>query len=409
MLAGKYELITPIGRGGTAVVYRALQRPMDRPVAVKILRDDLEADMRHAHEARFRREAALASRLSHPHVVTVHDADEHEGTCFLVMELLEGESLAEALARGPLQAASAAEVGIDVGRALRHAHQAGMVHRDVKPSNVMLVRDDEGLQRAKLMDFGLVKQPGVPQLEITLDEHYVGTPRYMAPEQVEGREADARTDVYGLGALLYRSLTGVNAAPGTPMAQAAPEVVVPPALEAIVQRAMSLRPEGRFVDADAMVDALQGWLVAARGPQVAVEPRRPGRRLALWGLAGAGSVAAGVVGVGLVVIGAVGMLAADEPVPAMASMAPAPRAQVVPAPLPRIVVDGIRFERAEAIRALRFVNEASGEALAAAGIYPRGVEVILRERPFDSLEDFGHTKGIGKRTVLAVQGAESGP
>src|SRR4051812_41354265 len=192
-------------------VYEARDPRLNRTVAIKILLDDL-SDMPEAR-ARFEREAQAIAGLNHPHIATLHDVGRHERTDFLVMELIAGETLAQRLARGPLPLEQALQYAIEIGTALDQAHRRGIVHRDLKPANVMLTKSG-----VKLLDFGLAKLRSFSETRpqaiaatrtggLTREGTILGTLQYMAPEQVEGHEADARTDVFAFGAVLFEMIT----------------------------------------------------------------------------------------------------------------------------------------------------------------------------------------------------------
>ncbi len=220
---GPYEILGPIGAGGMGEVYRARDTRLDRTVAVKMLPSHLASDPR--LRQRFEREARAVSALNHPHICTLHDIGEHDGIGYLVMEYVEGETLAERLAQGPLPFERALRHGVEIADALDRAHRCGIVHRDLKPGNVMLTKTG-----AKLLDFGLAKQvvPGevssdsgalaedapTPEKPLTAMGALLGTVQYMAPEQLEGKEADARTDIFAFGSVLYEMLTGRRAFDG---------------------------------------------------------------------------------------------------------------------------------------------------------------------------------------------------
>ena len=199
ILGDRYELRALIGRGGMGEVYEAADPVLDRTVAVKVLRAELATDRRSA--ARFEREARTAARLSHPRIVAVFDAGRHDDRVFIVMEHVAGATLVESMQRsGALDAAAAASIGAGVAEALAHAHERGVVHRDVTPGNVMLDRDG----RAKVLDFGIARvAKGTPS---STSIH--GTIAYAAPEVLAGDHGDQRVDVYGLGAVLYELVTG---------------------------------------------------------------------------------------------------------------------------------------------------------------------------------------------------------
>jgi eukaryotic-like serine/threonine-protein kinase len=215
---GPYEITALIGAGGMGEVYRARDRRLDRVVAVKVLPAALSArpDLRQ----RLEREARTVSSLNHPNICTLFDVGETgDGSTFLVMELLEGESLAERLARGPLPLRQALRYGAEIADALDRAHRQGIVHRDLKPANVMLTKSG-----VKLLDFGLAKviqgadvlsDPNTPTVQqekdVTAEGTIVGTLQYMSPEQLEGKVADGRSDIFALGATLYEMVTAQRA------------------------------------------------------------------------------------------------------------------------------------------------------------------------------------------------------
>ena len=216
---GPYEIVAPLGAGGMGEVYRARDTRLDRTVAIKVLPSVLAADAQ--FRERFEREARAISALAHPHICTLHDVGEHNGFAFLVMEYLEGETLADRLARGHLQVGEALSFAIQIADALDAAHHRGIVHRDLKPANVVVTKTG-----TKLLDFGLAKGvapaatfSGVStaptrQQDLTAQGSIVGTLQYMAPEQIEGQEADARTDIFAFGVLLYEMLTSKKAFEG---------------------------------------------------------------------------------------------------------------------------------------------------------------------------------------------------
>ncbi len=220
---GPYEIQSALGAGGMGEVYRARDTRLDRTVAVKILPAHLSSNPE--AKQRFEREARAISSLNHPHICTLHDVGHQDGTDYLVMEFLEGETLAERLRKGPLPMQQLLKYGIEIGQGLDKAHRTGVVHRDLKPGNIMLTKSG-----AKLMDFGLAKAtpliaPSSSGLSMTqstpVDAHplttqgtIVGTFQYMSPEQIEGKEADARSDIFAFGAVLYEMVTGNRAFEG---------------------------------------------------------------------------------------------------------------------------------------------------------------------------------------------------
>ncbi len=260
---GPYEITGPLGAGGMGQVFRAKDTRLRRDVAVKVLFEDGANDA--TQRLRFQREARAAAALNHPHICTIHDVGSESGIDFLVLEVLQGESLASRLRRGPLPLDEALARGIEIARALDCAHQAGIVHRDLKPGNVMLTASG-----AKVLDFGLARitrgdtdtpmaPAGTLTAPLTEAAAVLGTLPYMAPEQVEGRAADARADVFAFGATLYEMLTGKRAfdATSSPGLLAAilrgetPSLLavqpdLPPALERIVRACLQKDQEARF-------------------------------------------------------------------------------------------------------------------------------------------------------------------
>jgi eukaryotic-like serine/threonine-protein kinase len=225
---GPYEILSPLGAGGMGEVYRARDTRLDRTVAIKILPTHLSESPE--FKQRFEREARTVSSLNHPHICQLFDVGQQDGTDFLVMEFLDGESLADRLRRGPLPFSELLKIAMDVAEALSVAHRAGIVHRDLKPGNIMLTKSG-----AKLMDFGLAKPAFVgatgsasaplvsaartmsgpsPASPLTTAGAIVGTIQYMSPEQIEGKEADARADIFALGAVFYEMATGRRAFQG---------------------------------------------------------------------------------------------------------------------------------------------------------------------------------------------------
>lgn len=204
MLAGRYRLDMPLGRGGMGEVWMAVDEWLDRPVAVKLLAESAMGDDRSA--TRFRREARIAARLNHPRIVTVYDFGVSEGQCFLTMELVNGSSLAHELRRrGPLGAARVAAIAAQAAEGLAEAHRQGVVHRDVKPANLLL--DEEGM--VKVADFGVARCPASETTPSTPDDGLItGTTLYLAPEAALGGKAEAAGDVYALGCSLYELLAG---------------------------------------------------------------------------------------------------------------------------------------------------------------------------------------------------------
>src|SRR4051812_46425569 len=253
VLSDRYELEELVGTGGMSSVYRAHDRLLDRKVALKILHDQYTADDDYVE--RFRREARAVAALSHPNIVTVIDRGEHENKQFIVFEYIDGENLKRLIERrGPAPVTTALELAMQVARGLSFAHQNGLVHRDVKPQNVLLNGDGQ----AKVTDFGIARSMDV-QHGMTQTGTVLGTSDYIAPEQAQGQRVDEHTDVYSLGVVMYELLTTEVPFPGEnfvavamrhinepppPVRDKRPDVS--PRLDAAIQRAMAKNPEDRF-------------------------------------------------------------------------------------------------------------------------------------------------------------------
>ena len=284
LIAERYELEELIAAGGMADVFRARDRLLDRTVAIKVLHDHHASD--ESFVERFRREAREAARLSHGNIVTVLDRGEENGTQFIVLEHVAGENLKSMLRRrGPLPVREAVELGAQIGRGLHFAHTHGLVHRDVKPQNVLVGNGGE----AKVTDFGIAR--AAADDAITQTGTVLGTSDYISPEQARGQPADARSDVYSLGALVYELLTGevlfegenaVSVAmrhasePAPSVAARRPDV--PTRLDAAIERALEKDPADRFQTMGDFVAELEGCLAALDGdggePTVVVPRRR---------------------------------------------------------------------------------------------------------------------------------------
>ena len=295
---GPYEIPSPLGAGGMGEVYLARDSRLGRDVAVKVLPPQLTGDPE--LRRRLEREARAISSLSHPHVCALYDIGHHDGIDFLVMEYLEGETLAGRIERGPLGVKEALELGLQIVDALDKAHRKGVVHRDLKPANVMLTPSG-----TKLLDFGLAKtgatQSGGPtglsalptRTDLTTPGAMLGTLQYMAPEQLEGSEVDVRTDIFAFGVLLHEMVTGKKAFTGksqvlliSAIATSQPEALskidqaTPPALDHVVRVCLEKDPADRWQSARDLLAELE-WIAeggadaAATGP-VAVNGRHPG-------------------------------------------------------------------------------------------------------------------------------------
>ncbi len=295
---GHYEITGALGAGGMGEVYRAIDRRLDRPVAIKIL----PAEYRENEQlkSRFEREAKVISSLSHPNICTIHDVGHEDGIDYLVLELLEGETVAERLLKGPLPVTQVLRYGIEIADALDKAHRQGIVHRDLKPGNIMLTKTG-----AKLLDFGLAKSSSVPGFgaedptrhrSLTQEGTIIGTFQYMAPEQLEGREADARTDIFAFGATVYEMATGQRAFDGKSKASLIASILdrhpapissvqpmTPPGLDRTVQICLAKDPDDRWQSARDLSTELK-WIAeggSQAGMAAPVVARRK-RREQMW-------------------------------------------------------------------------------------------------------------------------------
>ncbi len=319
---GHFRVVARVGVGGMGIVYKAFDERLHRTIALKLLPD--EAIREESHRRRFLREARSAAAVSHPNVAAVHDVGEADGHVFLAMEFIEGRTLREEIARGRLDLAECTRIARGIARALAKAHEKGVVHRDLKPDNVMLNEDRE----VKVLDFGLAKllepeaesrkklEVDETELFVTAEKQIVGTPSYMSPEQATGKKLDARADLFSFGILLYEMVTGKRPFRGdTPVevlvaiVHDAPASVsslnprISPPFERIIDRCLLKRAEDRFGSARDLVMALEA-LEAGRAsaadllPDVGAdaagdEPRREHHE-AVAGAAGEGGVSRGM-------------------------------------------------------------------------------------------------------------------
>jgi serine/threonine protein kinase len=257
-----YKILGELGAVGMGVVYKAEDTRLKRPVALKFIAPQ---GIESAEEkARFIHEAQAAAALSHPNICTVHEIDEAEGHLFLAMELVEGESLKERIARGPLKIEETLDIVVQAAQGLNAAHEKGIIHRDIKPGNIMV--EKSGL--VKIMDFGLAKLPG--RSKLTKTGTTLGTVAYMSPEQARGAEADRRSDIWSLGAVAYEMVTGRQPFKGdyeqvvlysimneAPEPLTAVRASVPMELERIVGKALAKSPDERYQHADEMIADLR--------------------------------------------------------------------------------------------------------------------------------------------------------
>jgi serine/threonine protein kinase len=269
LIGERYELGPLLRRGGMADVHSGLDRRLGRPIAIKLLRPDMAA--RDDVRLRFEAEAQAAARLSHPNAVAVFDTGEHDGTPYIVMERLPGRTLADVISDGPVETGWLLRIAGRVLSALGAAHAAGIVHRDVKPGNILITADDS----AKIADFGIAKSAELVSgtaggtVDLTLTGQLVGTPAYLAPERLAGAPATFLSDIYSMGVVLYEALTGEKPFTGTsfiavaqavqngshrPLALARPDL--DPSVAQAVERALDRDPSRRFASAEAMATAL---------------------------------------------------------------------------------------------------------------------------------------------------------
>jgi len=328
---GPYEIQSALGAGGMGEVYRALDTRLDRTVAIKVLAAHLSSSPE--LRQRMEREARSISALNHPHICQLYDIGSQSGTDFLVMEYLEGETLAERLKRGSLPLPEILKIGIAVAEALAVAHHQGIVHRDLKPGNIMLTHSG-----AKLMDFGLAKPLGVPNTSIgsgaaaapsftaiatmsgasplsplTTVGSIIGTIQYMSPEQIEGKEADARSDIFAFGTVLYEMVTGKRPFAGKSQISLASSILekdpdpvsatnpaTPPAFEHVLTTCLQKNPEERYLAAHDIKIELQ-WIASERsrtsasGATLPAEPS-PGRERLIWIVGVVTAIVLGVAG-----------------------------------------------------------------------------------------------------------------
>ncbi len=290
LIDGRYRVIERVGTGGMGVVYKVEHQRMGKIAAMKVLHGDLARDREVMK--RFRREAEAVSQLTHPNAVQTFDfGTTADGALYLVMELVRGEDLGSILKRdGPLPFRRAAPIFIQICGALGEAHELGIIHRDLKPENILVSRTKDGHDHVKVLDFGLAKlSEREESSEVTGKGEVIGTPYYMSPEQIRGENLDQRSDLYSLGALMYRVLAGqpvftaktpvgvltkhISDDP-IPLAERAPGVSA--AVEAVVMRCLAKRPEDRFASADALREALAPLYEAARATTQSRPPSEPG-------------------------------------------------------------------------------------------------------------------------------------
>jgi serine/threonine protein kinase len=298
VLANKYEVLGEIGRGGMSVVYKGRDTFIDRLVAIKMLQAQLVSDQ--TSLLRFQREAQAVACIQHPNVVAIYASEIHDGQPYLVMDYLVGESLSDIIKReNHISVERVLKMFIRVTDALEHAHQKGVLHRDLKSSNVMLVKGEDGSENVKVVDFGIAKllpSSGKQAQNLTATGEIFGSPIYMSPEQCQGLPLDKRSDIYSAGVMMYEALTGeppllgenivdtmqmhVTTQP-VPFAEIRPDLYIPPSLEAIVLKTLEKNPAARFESMLEFKKALEHLdkNMTDRGPDPLAAPR-PGTQRA---------------------------------------------------------------------------------------------------------------------------------
>jgi serine/threonine protein kinase len=303
-ILGQYEIRSPLGAGGMGEVYRAHDTRLDREVAIKVLPESLTSDPERLR--RFEQEARAAAALNHPNILAVYQMATHESVSYMVSELLDGETLRERLRRGPVPMRKAIDYAVQIAHGLAAAHDRGITHRDLKPENLFVTKDG----RVKILDFGLAKVgPSKDSLgeEVTLASGtdpgmVMGTVGYMSPEQVRGKTADHRSDIFAFGTVLYEMVTGkqtfrkpTSAETMTAILKEEPPSISqiapasPPGLQRVVHRCLEKSPEQRFQSASDMAFALEALSDSGSSPVAVIEQRSRSR----WAwVAGAGVLAA---------------------------------------------------------------------------------------------------------------------
>ena len=283
---GPYEIAAEVGGGGMGLVYRARDTRLNRTVAIKVLADDIASDRNAC--LRFEREARIVASLNHPRVCQLFDVGHHEGSPYLLMEFIDGESLGQRLGRGPLPRDQLLRFGAQIAEALDAAHRRGIIHRDLKPGNIMLARDG-----VKVLDFGIAKilepdtEPdGAAELPLTREGAFVGTPHYIAPEVLEGRPVDCRADIFSFGAVLYEMASGRRAFDANSRAAIMVAVLkrdpdpipdLPPQIDRVVRRCLAKDPEDRWQTARDLADELRWMSTSGSQSELHRPPTPPSR------------------------------------------------------------------------------------------------------------------------------------
>src|SRR5271165_1900120 len=302
-----YEIVAPLGAGNMGEVYRARDTKLKRDVAIKVLPEYWSRDPERLH--RFELEAQAAATLNHPNIVSIFHVGQYDGSPYIVTELLHGETLRERIRHGPMRLRETIDVGIDIAHGLAAAHDAGIIHRDLKPENIFVTKDG----RVKILDFGLAKlqppkaasadDPTVTNQPQTDPAHVLGTVGYMSPEQVRGQPADARSDIFAAGAVLYEMLTGkpafrkaTSAETMTAILNEDPPAVsqlapnLPPGLQRTVSRCLSKSPEQRIQHATDLAFALEALSESGSGGMPAVKEQTSAKKW-IWIAGGLAAIA----------------------------------------------------------------------------------------------------------------------
>ncbi|MCC6877622.1 MAG: protein kinase [Sandaracinaceae bacterium] len=447
VISGKYRIRRVLGRGGMGSIYAATQEPLGRQVAIKVLHPTLgEGDPE--FQKRFLLEAAVLAQLSHPNIVVVHDygsLEDDTGSCYMVMELLEGKTINQLLNEEKTFTPSrAVRIARDIARALRAAHNLNVVHRDLKPSNVMLCKGHDG-EVVKVLDFGLVKVLRDDSEELTAEGRFLGSPRYMAPEQIQRLPMDGRTDLYALGVILYRMLCGEVPFAGehavqTLMAHLTEKVPpmfertgvrVPMAVEQIVLKLLEKEKEKRYENAEALIRALdfvwpqlsdEPLLTSGEFPRpveltpisltsghlAQAQPTAPAKRFPVLPV---------LVGVGLLV-GLGGAWAAasllEEPAPPPVEGQPQPQTQTVPAQPPDPMGEPVRIPpppTSARTFELTITSDPSGATIVRDGV-EIGTTPLVRQEDLDALTEHPATftlRRAGYAPYVWTQGPSEAP
>jgi serine/threonine-protein kinase len=284
MQYGRYEIIKELGKGGMGVVYQAHDPQIDRPVALKVLREDRVVS--EDFVLRFFKEAKFIGRLSHPNIVTVYDVGRDHGTIYIAMEYLQGQPFNEVIRSGRLSIEKIIDIALQVANALGYAHEKGIVHRDIKPSNIILT--DEG--NVKLTDFGIARAEDSNAAQQTQTGVILGTPFYMSPEQVMGKRIDGRSDLFSLGVILYELIVDSKPFEGDhfaaifraitddiPVAPLKIDASIPQSISDLIMKALSKNPDERFQTGKEMGDALKTCLQVKESlllPEKPISPQK---------------------------------------------------------------------------------------------------------------------------------------